>query len=282
MAKKHDRDGRKDRYFVLYHYMLNTEAWKALTPAARAVYIQIGARYDGFNNGKIAFSVRDAASEVGINKNTASRTFKELIDGGFIEETRHGGLSRKTRVASEWRLTAFKCDLTGALKSSLFMQRWAWARDQHLSRSRPQDNRRLSQTRAEPVPIDARECLKRGYSLSQSTLDQPSECLKRGYSLGDFGPSPVPNEGTHIIYQVGVSSVGPSEGGLTSPDVPPPSRPATAAEPSANPADLTFPMIDGVYRIASRSEPVVVLAEPRPTLPLAKPSDVAVHEGLAR
>jgi hypothetical protein len=36
----------------------------------------------------------------------ALRAFKELIALGFIEETRHGSLNRKTRVASEWRLTA--------------------------------------------------------------------------------------------------------------------------------------------------------------------------------
>jgi hypothetical protein len=73
------RTDKADRYFQLHHYMLKTDAWKALSPPARAVYIQIGSRYDGFNNGRLAFSVRDAASECDINKDTAGRAFHELV-----------------------------------------------------------------------------------------------------------------------------------------------------------------------------------------------------------
>ena len=62
MGKKH-LDERKDRYFQLHHYMMKTDAWRALSAAARAVYLQIGSRYSGANNGRLALSVRDAASE---------------------------------------------------------------------------------------------------------------------------------------------------------------------------------------------------------------------------
>ena len=126
---------------------------------------------------------------------------------GFIEETRHGGLSRKTRIASEWRMTAFKCDLTGAFKSVLFMQRGELARGHRLLRSRPQTGRRepvrLSQNVTEPVSIDARECLKRRHSLYQSTVDNSPECLKRRSVEATLGGQPVSNDGTHIVYQVG-------------------------------------------------------------------------------
>ena len=108
---------RQDRYFQLHHYMLKTDAWKALSAPARAVYVQIGSRYNGANNGRLSCSVRDAATECNLANNTANRAFKELVDLGFIEETRHGSLSRKTRIASEWRLTAFRCDLTGNPKT---------------------------------------------------------------------------------------------------------------------------------------------------------------------
>jgi Helix-turn-helix domain len=134
-------DERKDRYFQLHHYMLKTDAWKGLSAPARAVYVQIGSRYNGSNNGRLSCSVRDAATECNLAKNTAGKAFKELIDLGFIEETRHGSLSRKTRVASEWRLTAFKCDLSGNLKTCLFMQRGSQARDNRQSHGRPQRDR---------------------------------------------------------------------------------------------------------------------------------------------
>jgi DNA-binding transcriptional MocR family regulator len=168
MAKRNGE--RRDRYFQVHHYMLKTEAWAALSAAARAIYLQIGFRYNGTNNGRIAYSVRDAARECNVAINTASRAFKELIDLGFIEETRHGSLSRKTRIASEWRLTAFRCDLTGALKTSQFMHRGAQARDNRQSRSRRESSPRLSQTaisRAkEAVSNEIRDCLKTANSLS--------------------------------------------------------------------------------------------------------------------
>jgi hypothetical protein len=242
MSKKHAQEGRKDRYFALHHYMLKTDAWKALSAPARAVYIQIGSRYDGFNNGKIAFSVRDAAKECGLANNTANRAFKELVDLGFIEETRHGGLSRKTRIASEWRMTAYKCDLTGAFKSVLFMQRGAQARDHRLARSRPQEGRREparpSPNVAEPVSIDGRECLKRRYSLSQSTVDKSPECLRRRSVEPVFGGPPVSNDDTHIVYQSVVSSettpLGPPPALFT---VPPPGLAPTALADAPTPAD---------------------------------------------
>jgi Helix-turn-helix domain len=148
----------KDRYFQVHFYMMRTEAWMALSATARAVYLQIGLRYNGSNNGRLALSVRDAASECNVAKDTAGKAFKELVALGFIEETRHGGLSRKTRVASEWRLTAFYCDLTGTPKSCSFVQRVAAARDRRLSQNRdsacPKRLPRVSQKTTQPVPND--------------------------------------------------------------------------------------------------------------------------------
>ena len=164
MAKKHDKE-RNDRYFQLHHYMLKTDAWKALSAAAVRVYIQIGSRYNGANNGRLSFSVRDAAFECNLAMNTAMRALHELVDLGFIEETRHGGLNRKTRIASEWRLTAFKCDLTGALKTCAFMQRGEAAQASRLTFKRgpvPAPVPRLSQNNAASVSKEITACLKRG------------------------------------------------------------------------------------------------------------------------
>jgi hypothetical protein len=226
----------QDRYFQVHHYMTKTDAWKTLSAHARAIYLQIGLRYSGSNNGRIAYSVRDAASECNIAKDTASRAFKELIDLGFIEETRHGSLSRKTRIASEWRLTAFKCDLTSSPKSCLFMQRGGQAQTNRQSRSRPQPSARLSQNTPsqdpEPVPNDAHDCPKTRpvtSKLSQMTPSQFADCPKRRPVKAVFGGSPVPNDGTLIIYHPpGDSYLGsrpPDE------DAPEPQRPF--AKPSA-------------------------------------------------
>jgi hypothetical protein len=265
MAKRRETE-KPDRYFQLHHYMLKTDAWRALSAQARAVYVQIGSRYSGTNNGRLALSVRDAASECNLSRETASRALHELVDLGFTEETRHGGLSRKTRVASEWRLTAFRCDLTGAPKTCAFMQRGVPARESRLVRARPQPGR-LSQTTAQPVLNDGRECPKRRHSLSQTTAHSIAECPKRRHTQADFEPSPVLNDGTHIIYQ------SPSARGDPTPDIPPSpgqgesGRPADEGEAAApNAPNVTtaaappaFDLIDGSFRIGDRR---IVLCKP--------------------
>jgi hypothetical protein len=164
---------RPDRYFQVHHYMLATDAWRALSAPARAVYVQIGMRFNGSNNGRLSCSVRDAAKECRLNKDTAARAFKELVVLGFIEETRHGSLSRKTKAASEWRLTAFRCDLTGALKTSLFMQRGSQARDVLLSEKRGHACPKIG-TRGDSTPL---YCPKQGDTQGQF---RGGACPKRG------------------------------------------------------------------------------------------------------
>jgi len=136
-----DKQPKDVQHVRLHHYLLKTSAWLGLSTAARAVYIQTALRYNGSNNGRIAFSGRDAASECNLARDTARRAFKELVDAGFLEETRHGGLIRKTRIASEWRLTAYKCDLTGSLSSNAFMTRGALVNENRQHKSRPQTSR---------------------------------------------------------------------------------------------------------------------------------------------
>ena len=202
MAKRNSE--RPDSYFQLHHYMLKTDAWRALSAPARAVYVQIGSRYTGSNNGKIAFSSRDAASECDLARNTAMRAFKELVELGFIEETRHGALSRKTRIASEWRLTAFRCDLTGAFKTSLFMKRGDQARASRQSRSRSPTAASLAQTRAsqtqKPGSNEGHQWLKTDTSLAQTRAGDIAEWLKREPVKPVFGGPPGSNEVPLIIY----------------------------------------------------------------------------------
>jgi hypothetical protein len=238
MAKKHDKE-RNDRYFQLHHYMLRTDAWKALSTAARAVYIQIGFRYNGVNNGKLAFSVRDAAGECNLDKGTASRAFKELVDRGFIEETRHGGISKKTRLASEWRLTAFKCDLTGAFKTCAFMHRGGPEYSSHTPQKRGPLPGALTPS---PVRINSRECPKKLPTLSELTPDAALDCPKQLPTQATFEPSTVRNNYPHIIYQstgTGSTPQGPPDTDLIEDAFRIGDRGIELSRPAAHAMDLT-------------------------------------------
>jgi hypothetical protein len=200
MAKHRDGNG-EGGFFKMHVYMMKTVAWRALSAGARAVYLQIASRYNGSNNGRLALSVRSAASECNLAKETASRAFRELTELGFIEETRRGGLIRGVRISSEWRLTAFKCDLTGNLSPRTFMQRGAQAHAIREVRGRPQPGRREGGSpTALPVLNDGRACPKRRYTPSYLTVRASADCPKRRYRKADFEPSPVLNDGTHPVY----------------------------------------------------------------------------------
>jgi hypothetical protein len=123
---RQNKKGRSDkdaRHVRLYHWILKTPAWKSLSAEARAIYVEMAARYAGVNNGEIPYSVRDAAKSLQIGKTTAGRAIESLQDRGFIVAMKKGAFSRKNRHATEWRLTEFTCDVTNALATREF-SRW--------------------------------------------------------------------------------------------------------------------------------------------------------------
>ena len=112
------------RHIRLYHWLLRSEAWQSLSANARAVYIEMAARYNGSNNGQIPFSVRDAANRAHIGKNAADAALTLLQARGFIVATRRGAFNVKTKIATEWRLTEFTCDVDHSFATKDFM-RWS-------------------------------------------------------------------------------------------------------------------------------------------------------------
>jgi hypothetical protein len=122
-----DRTGRSKkvgRHVGLYHYMMDAEAWQSLSGNQRAIYVEMAARYNGRNNGRIPYSVREAAESLHIGKSTAARDLAVLRERGFIIPRRKGAFSLKVRHATEWRLTEFSCDVTPAMPTKEFM-RWS-------------------------------------------------------------------------------------------------------------------------------------------------------------
>ncbi len=110
----------------LYRWLLDSPAYLSLSCPARAVLVEIVRCYDGFNNGRIGLSVRKAAERCRIAPGTAKRAFEELQDRGFIVCVTKGAFSRKTLHATEWRLTFWRCDVTGELPTKAFM---SWGRE---------------------------------------------------------------------------------------------------------------------------------------------------------
>ena len=107
-TRKHRRLGSKGgaRFVKLYHWLLQSHAWRSASLAARCLLIEVWRRHNGVNNGEIAFSVREAAEALGIGKNTANRAFRELEDKGFLNARERGSFHWKGGPATTWELTA--------------------------------------------------------------------------------------------------------------------------------------------------------------------------------
>lgn len=132
---KHNAKGRSTveaRHVRLYHSMLICPAWLALTPNERCVYIEIVQRYNGMNNGFIAYSVREGADALRMSKNTVARCIDRLIEVGFLEIVLKGSFSFKKRHATEYRLADFECNRTNQLPSKAFMK---WGREKRKQKT---------------------------------------------------------------------------------------------------------------------------------------------------
>lgn len=97
------------RFARLDHKLLESGAYRSLSPNARALLVEFVMLDNGANNGSFWLSVRDAADRIGLVDLTAtSRAFDELREMGFIRLTKDAHFSVKaseTSRARAWRLT---------------------------------------------------------------------------------------------------------------------------------------------------------------------------------
>lgn len=93
---------RRERYIALTYSFYDSSAFQALHPTPRALYVDMARRHNGFNNGGIPYSVREACQRLHIGRMTACRAFRALQQLGLIVCTKRGSL--KTRQSSEWKL----------------------------------------------------------------------------------------------------------------------------------------------------------------------------------
>ena len=98
-----------EKFIMLRRWMMDCPAWRSLSLGAGCLLLEVWNRHNGENNGKISMSVREAASLLGSGRNTPTKWFAELVDRGFLVQTKLGSFNQKTREASEWRLTMEKC-----------------------------------------------------------------------------------------------------------------------------------------------------------------------------
>jgi hypothetical protein len=108
---------KQPNFVMLHHHVIDAPAWRAASHGARSLYVALKRRW--FHNRKnlVYLSERQAAKELGSDRNQIRRWFRELVYYGFIVMERPGylGVSGKGK-APHYRLT--ECE-TFAPKGSL-------------------------------------------------------------------------------------------------------------------------------------------------------------------
>lgn len=82
--------------------VLDSPNFRALSMKAKALILDIGARYNGFNNGDLAAPWSWMKERGWRSKDTLQRALAELQRLGMIEQTRQGGLHGPSLYAFTW------------------------------------------------------------------------------------------------------------------------------------------------------------------------------------
>ena len=103
MAGK-DKTGRSSgqlgSFVALPKYLLKSAAYGSLGLPARAALIEILARYNGINNGRLGISARTLAASLSISRATGTRALNELCEKGFLEGSTAKRILRENQTSS--------------------------------------------------------------------------------------------------------------------------------------------------------------------------------------
>jgi hypothetical protein len=103
--------GAAERHIRLHFWVMNTDAWKALSPDSRAALLELYRLFNGSNNGALFMSCRTLGRAINCDRMTANRALWALESHGFIRAKDRSGYDYKAveadRRATTWVLTEF-------------------------------------------------------------------------------------------------------------------------------------------------------------------------------
>lgn len=93
-AKGRPLEAPAGRYFATPHSVLDSEAWQACSPAARALMMEVCRQHSGANNGRLHLARDWLAARGWKRPATAQKLIDELLRNRLLVMTRKGGLNR--------------------------------------------------------------------------------------------------------------------------------------------------------------------------------------------
>ena len=209
----------------------------------------------------------DDFARYGIRRHSIGPALDELEALGFIEITEHGKMAR----AAEYRRPN-KFLLMSRPKQKGVEATADGGGSRQRRRRRPRSRQR-GRWRAKPEVRSAEK--KKPPVPKRHRSPVPKRHCKSKIASAETAPLCAVPKRHHYLY------LGEGTEERYAPTPPPPPRRrriiSAPAEPAAAPPANGVRMIEGIYRITGRAEPIIVFAAPHPTLPLEKPTDRAAH-----
>lgn len=94
--KKKNRNKIDGSYSVIEHNITNSKVWKGLKAHAKWLYMEFKLRFHGDNREHIIFTYNEAIKIMSIN--TFIRARNQLIERGFIDVIKRGGLENQPAI----------------------------------------------------------------------------------------------------------------------------------------------------------------------------------------
>lgn len=100
----------KDRYVQVFFRVLNSHAWRALSPTEHSLWLSLRYQFNGGNNGNISATLA-ALKHRGVSSSaTLAKSLRAMMAVGLIAKTRDtGGLTHAGAVCCLYRFTDLPC-----------------------------------------------------------------------------------------------------------------------------------------------------------------------------
>jgi hypothetical protein len=103
------RKPKTRRFIMVYHDVMDSEAWLTSSLGCQAVVLRIWRKFSGQNNGAIVYGRREVERDLRCGSHQAVRYLKEAQERGFIVPVTRGSFDWKKGAraakATTWRLT---------------------------------------------------------------------------------------------------------------------------------------------------------------------------------
>lgn len=123
-SRKNNKSRRSPPFLRLPNQVHESEQFGKLSGNAVKLLIHIAGQYRGKNNGDLSATWTQLESRGWKSRSTLHRSLKELVEAGFIELTRQGGLHTCSLYAITWEPINECSGKLDVLETTVASNRW--------------------------------------------------------------------------------------------------------------------------------------------------------------